>query len=184
MSRTNTDFSKHILYETHYTNPITGHNLDVWELKIPDTMWYRVIFINSCGVLTVDGDYGRYTFCREFHPSAKGGVSDSYWTEKMRMDSRQTSADYDPDRTDEELKELIESGLEDYGWEGEELEKAKEFFKELRKVVDDEIEYTYRAYRDCPIDFDYEYIPFCKTVPVRLEIVFDAFDWICKMLKE
>lgn len=182
MSRTHVDFSKHILYETHYTNPITKHNLNVWELKIPDSWLYRVIFINSCGVLTVDGDVGRYSFCREFHPSKDGGVSECYWLEKLRIGNDLVWDRYDSEKTAKEIEELIETGLEDYGYEGKQLEKIKEQLTDLLKYVDDEIEYKYHAFRGY-IDLDYDMIPYVKEENYRLDIIFDAFDHICKMMK-
>ncbi len=181
--RTDMDFSKHILYETHYINPITGHNLDVWELKVPNTMWYRVIFINSCNTLTIDGDYGRFSFCREFHPSANGSVSDGYWLEKMRRDNDMIYDEYDSEATEKEIKELIESGLEEYGYEGDDLEKRQRQLTDLLYYVEDKIEYMYHAFRG-DIDLDYEMIPYCKQRNVQLDICFDAFDYICQKIKE
>jgi hypothetical protein len=179
--RTAVDFSKHILTETHFKDEITGHTLDVWDLKVPNTNWYRVVFINSCGVLTVDGDYGRYSFCREFHPSAEGAVSDGYWHEKLRIGNDLEWDRYDAEETEKEIKNLIDGGLEDYGYEGEELEKLKEQFTDLLGYVDDKIAYEYHAYRDTDID-DYEMIPYVKKHNVRLDIIFDAFDEICRRL--
>lgn len=181
--RTDVDFSKHELRETHYEDPITGHNLDVWELKVPGTSWYRVIFINSCGILTVDGDYGRWSFCREFHPSANGKVSDGYWFEKLRIGSDLKYDEYDAEATEKELREWIDSGLEEYGYEGEELAKMKEQFNDLLYYVDDKIAYEYHAYRDLDID-DYEMIPYVKERNMRLDIIFDAFESICERIKE
>ena len=37
----------------------------------------------------VTGDVGNWMFCREFHPSSKGHVSDYYWVEKLQMSSSQ-----------------------------------------------------------------------------------------------
>jgi len=187
MSRRNVDFSKHILLETHYTNPITKHNLDVWDFKLPDSEYTnRVTFINSCGVLTVTGDFANWVFDREFHPSPDGFVSDGYWAGKLRQSSQQESSHYDAKETEKELLELIESGLEEQGYKDSELFRAKEFYEELLNYVDDEIEYTYHAYRDYsrPDFLDHEDIPFCKSLHTWLEIVFDAFDYICKRLKE
>lgn len=181
--RTDVDFSKHIIKESHFKCDITGHTSDIWEIRLPDTMWHRVIFINSCGVLTVDGDYGRYSFCREFHPSEEGYVSNSYWAEKLRIGNDLTWDSYDAEATEDEIKELIDSGLEDYGYKGEELEKLKEQFTDLLDYVDDKIAYEYHAYRD--IDFDgYEMIPYRKEHNVRLDIIFDAFEEICSRIAE
>lgn len=183
VSRTNTDFSKHTLYETHYTNPVTGHNLDVWELKLPNTSWYRINFINSCGILTVDGDYGRFSFCREFHPHKDTGVSDCYWLEKLRIGNDLVWDRYDSEETAKEINELIETGLEEYGYEGEKLEKVKQQLTDLLDYVDDEIDYKYHAFRGY-IDLDYDMIPFRKEENHRLNIIFDAFDYICEKMND
>lgn len=181
--RTDVDFTKHILSETHFKDDTTGHSLDVWELRLPNTSWHRVIFINSCGILTVDGDYGRYSFCREFHPSSKGYVSDGYWQEKLRIGSDLEYDRYDAEATRKELKELIKTGLKDYGYEGKELKKLKNQLKELKDHVDDKYEYIYHAYRG-DIDLDYEMIPYVKEENIRLKIIFDAFDEICNRIKD
>ena len=179
--RTNVDFTKHELRESHFKCEVTGHTSDIWELKVPNTMWHRVIFINSCNVLTVDGDYGRYSFCREFHPSAEGGVSDHYWLEKLRTGSDLVWDKFDSEATRKEIEELIESGLEEQGYEGGELERLKDQFRDLLTYVDDKIEYEYHAYRYC--DIDYDLIPYVKEDNVRLDIIFDAFDEICNRRK-
>lgn len=179
--RTTVDFSKHIVLETHFKND--NHSLDIWDLKLPDSNYKnRVRFINSCGTLTVSGDFGNWVFCREFHPSTEGYVSDGYWAEKLRISSQQTSAKYDSERTEKEIKLLIKKGLKDYGYEGAELKKLKEEFKELLEHTEDELDYTYHAYRESDID-DYELIPFIKTGHRWLEVIFDAFEELCKREK-
>lgn len=179
--RTDVDFSKHIIKESHFKCDITGHNSDIWEIKLPQTMWNRVIFINSCGVLTVDGDYGRYAFCREFHPSEDGHVSDSYWSEKLRIGNDLVWDNYDSEETEKQLQELIDSGLEEYGFRGEELKKLKNQLSDLLLYVDDRIGYKYHAFRG-DIDLEYECIPYVKEHNVRLNIIFDAFEEICSRI--
>lgn len=183
VSRTNTDFNKHILYETHYKNPITGHNLDVWELKIPNTVLYRIIFVNSCGVLTVSGDFGRFSFCREFHPSKDGYVSDGYWLEKLKIGNDLVWDRYDSEETEKEIKELIKTGLEEYGYEGKRLKQLKQQLRDLLEYVDDEVAYKYHAFRG-DIDLDYDMIPICQKESHRLNIIFDAFDYICEKMND
>lgn len=180
--RTDVDFSKHILTESHFNCEKTGHTADIWELKVPGTMWYRVIFINSCGILTVDGDYGRFSFNREFHPSRDGAVCDHYWLEKLRIGNDLKWDEYDSEETEKELRILIDKGLEEQGYEGEQLDKLKEQLTDLLTYVDDKITYEYHAYRDNLVDLDYEDIPYVKKKNVRLDIIFDAFDEICKRI--
>ena len=80
---------------------------------------------------------------------------------------------------------MINSGLEHYGYEGDELLKAKEWFKNLLDYTGDEYEYIYHAYRDYskPDFIEYDEIPFVKKGSPKLEIIFDAFDEICNRLK-
>lgn len=181
--RTDVDFSKHIIKESHFKCDVTGHTSDIWEIRLPATMWYRVIFINSCGILTVDGDYGRYSFCREFHPSEDGYVSDSYWEEKLRIGNDLVWDNYDSEETEKQLKKFIDTDLEEYGYEGKELEKLKEQLSDLLEYVEDRVEYMYYAFRG-DIDLDYELIPYVKEHNVRLDIIFDAFEEICNRVSK
>ncbi len=181
--RTDVDFSKHVVKESHFKCDITGHTSDIWEIRLPHTMWHRVIFINSCGVLTVDGDYGRYSFCREFHPSKENFVSDGYWSEKLRLGNDLVWDNYDAEETEKELRELINTGLEEYGYEGRKLEKLQEQLTDLLDYVDDKIAYLYHAYRYTDIE-DCEMIPFVKEHNTRLDIIFDAFDEICNRMED
>jgi hypothetical protein len=141
-------------------------------------------FVNDAEGLSVYGDFGNWIFNRPFHPSPDGYVSDGYWNEKLRTSSSQDHSRYDSEATAEELRMLIDGGLEEWGYEDEDLKKAKEWFRTLLYYVDDELEYTYEAYRgDNPMEMDYEDIPFCKSGSVQLDIIFDAFDEICNRLK-
>ena len=80
---------------------------------------------------------------------------------------------------------MINSGLEDYGYEGDDLFKGKKWFKDLLYFTYDEINYTYHAYRHYskPDFIEYDEIPFVKKGSPRLEIIFDAFDEICSRLR-
>jgi hypothetical protein len=179
--RTTVDFSKHIVLETHLKND--NHSLDIWDIKLPDSNYTnRIRFINSCGTLTINGDFGNWVFCREFHPSPDGYVSDGYWAEKLQIGSVQESAKYDSERTEKEIKHWIRKGLKDYGFEGKELKTKKEQFKELLEHTEDELSYTHFAFRESEIN-DYELIPYCKTGYRWLEVIFDAFEELCKREK-
>jgi hypothetical protein len=178
------DWSKHEL-KIKEVDLGDGDSIIIHDLKIPNSIQERVKFINTQGVLLVVGDYGRWSFCREFHPSKEGSVSEMYWLEKLRTYSTQQPGIYDPVETENEIKELIDHGLEEYGYQGDELIKAKEFYTNLLNYVDDEHEYIYHAYRySTPSFIDSEDIPFCKKLHIQLEIVFDAFNEICRRLKE
>jgi hypothetical protein len=171
------------------------HNLSItktpsfskYDLKSPKSDFiYRVIFINIDGVMIVKGDFGNWIFCREFHPSKKEGVSDSYWVEKLKISSTQDPYNFDSEGTEKSIKEMLyEGGLEDYGYEGEELERMKIYLEEcLSCVTDSEWEYTYFAYYDKPDFLDAERVILCKSLDPSLLAVFDAFDEICSRMEE
>ncbi len=79
----------------------------IHRIAKPDTRQCSVVFINTEGILAVTGDYGNWIFCREFHPSKDGFVSDSYWVEKLKIPSTQKPTDFDPEGTEKEIKERL-----------------------------------------------------------------------------
>ncbi len=177
------DWSKHT-HKIEIFKSSEGNEIRVDHFQKGNSNMGYVKFINDSRGLSVFGDFGNWVFCRPFYPSADGFVSDGYWIEKLKISSCQEPFSYDPKETAKELKELIATGLEEWGYEGEELRKNKEWITRLLEYVDDELEYTYEAYRgDNPSEIDYEYIPFCKKLSVQLEIVFEAFNEICKRLE-
>ena len=68
--RTEVDFSKHVVEITKQ------EGLFVCYIRVPGTITNSVKFINTNDIMAVTGDFGNWIFCREFHPSATGGVSD------------------------------------------------------------------------------------------------------------
>jgi hypothetical protein len=179
--RTNVDFSKHIHSVEVYKNGDKEIRID--HFKIPDTNMNYIQFINTDRVLTITGDFGNWVFCRPFVPGPKEYVSDIYWLEKLKILSTQVPGSYDGEETAKEIQELIDKGLEDYGYEGDELEKMKEWYTDLLRHTDDEFEYIYHAYRGCNRpNIDNEGIPFCKKLNPWLNVIFDAFDEICRRM--
>ena len=73
MSRTSVDWSDHVL-----TTSKEGYTL-IHTIKKPDTVWDMVTFINTNNIMVVTGDNSNWMFCREFHPSPAGRVSEGYW---------------------------------------------------------------------------------------------------------
>lgn len=182
--RSNWDFSEHD-HRVEIFKSDQGNEIRVDHLQKGNSSMGYVKFVNDSRGLSVFGDFGNWVFCRPFHPSADGHVSDMYWNEKLKIGSSQDHARYDSEETEKELKEKINGGLEEYGYEGEELENVIEFFNNLLSYVDDELEYSYHAFRSYnKMDIDYEQIPFVKTGSVQLEIIFDAFDEICSRMKK
>lgn len=161
-----------------------GNSIRIDHLRKGDSNTGYVRFVNDDYGLSVFGDFGNWIFCRPFVPSAEGYVSVGYWNEKLKTHSTQEHGVYDPEETEKEIQELIDSGLEEYGYDGDELEKIKDWLTDLLDYVDDEYEYMYHAFRshDCPFD-DMENVPFCKKGSYRLLIVFDAFNEICSRIK-
>lgn len=98
--RTDVDFSKHVL------NISKNDLVTIYDFAIPGTYSRSIKFINTCGIMTVTGDYGNWVFCREFHPD-KDGVSDGYWVEKLRILSCQDPYEFDTDTAREQIQELL-----------------------------------------------------------------------------
>lgn len=181
--RSDWDFTEFTHKRTIYKNE-EDKEIIVDTLKKGNSRNGYLRFVNDEEGLSVYGDFGNWIFNRPFVPSPEGSVLDGYWVEKLRMASQQEISTYDPTETAKEIEELIKSGLEEYGYEGDELKKIKEWFDDLLYYVDDEIEYKYHAYRDCISDIDYDMIPFRKEFPIWLSIVFDGFEFICQKMKE
>lgn len=184
--RTEYDFSKHT-HRTEIFKSEEGNEIRVDHLQKGNSRMGYIKFVNNSEGLSVYGDFGNWIFYRPFHPSANGFVSDMYWLEKLRIASEQRwdrPDNLDFDYIQKELKEGINGGLEDYGYEGSELDTMIEFYKDLLDYTDDPLEYLYNGYRNMPSCTDYESIPIAYKMPVWLEIVFDAFDEICSRLKD
>lgn len=167
------DFSKHVLTEKR------SEGLLVHKFGVPGSSIYMVKFINTEGILAVTGDLGNWIFCREFHPSEEGEVSDGYWCEKLRISSKQNPYEWDAQATSDEIDRLLK--------EEEDLTPDEiEYLNDLKRHTDEhELDYTHFAYRESVGRFqDGEYVPFVKSLNVQLAIVFDAFDEICRRMKE
>lgn len=175
--RTDIDFSKHEL--------IIKKNEDILihYLKKPNTGIDSIKYINTSSIMAVTGDYGNWIFCREFHPSKEGYVSDGYWLEKLSIASSQEGEEFNSEDTRKEIEEGLKVKLEEYGYEGEELQQARDYYNELLRYVDlSESEYTSFAYNNQPGFMDSEEVPHCKTTKSWLEVVFDGFNEICNRL--
>ncbi len=175
--RTGFDFHKHRL-ET-----IKDKHVLIHKLKIPGRKLYEVVFINCQGVLSVTGDWGNWIFCREFHPSDHGYVSDSYWLEKLGISSTQKGEVFDSNQTREEIEEGINGGLAEYGYKGDDLKEVISYYKDLLDYVEDEQEYYHFAYNDKPDFIDPDDVPLVKNTTHYLNYVFDAFEEICRRMK-
>ena len=176
--RTKINWSKHKL------SIIKNEHVLIHHLKKPDSYINSVKFINTGDICAVTGDYGNWIFCREYHPSKDGYVSDGYWIEKLTIASSQKGEEYNSKETRKEIEDGIKFELEEYGYEGEELEKAKEYYNDLLDYVDlQEWEYVSFAYNNFPNFMDSESVPFVETTKYWLKAVFDAFEEICRIIK-
>lgn len=178
--RTGIEFDKHELLSAKQDG------LLIYELKKPDTLMGRIRFTNIEGAMIVTGDYGHWMFCREFHPSVDGGgVSDYYWLEKLEMYSTQKGREYDSEATLKELEDGINGGLEEYGYEGDDLEVMKEYYENCKMYSDTEWEYIAYAHGDDKPSFiDHDQVPFVQRTKQWLMIVYDGFDEICRRIKD
>jgi hypothetical protein len=173
MARTTLDFSKHELIITNNDNILIHH------LKIPETVIHNIKFINTNDVMVVTGDFGNWVFCREFHPSEDGYVSDGYWLEKLRNSSTQVHSEYSAVATKKRILELLK--------EEECLtEEEKDYLKEcMDNLYNCELDYSYFAYRNNVGRFeDSEYVPFEEEINPWLLYIFDGFEEICKRMKD
>ncbi len=175
--RTNIDFSEHEIIVTK------SEGLLIHYLKKPNTMYDSIKYINVGGVLAVTGDYGNWIFCREFHPSVDGYVSDSYWHEKLKILSTQEAMEFDGEATKAELLTKLNEYKEHAG--SDINEDIVEYYEECIKLCDEhELDYTHYAYREQPHGMDYDDVILVKDYKYWLKAVFDGFDEICKRLKQ
>ena len=182
--RTGIDFSKHEL--NVYENKTDDKTrILVHHLELPNSVMNNIRFVNTNGIMFVTGDFGNWMFCREFHPSAEGHVSDGYWHEKLGVLSSQEGREFDSEGTKEEIERGLSSGLVEYGYEGDRLEQMKEYYDGLLNYVEcSEWEYEAYAYNNFPSFEDTECVPNVKKTKNWLAIIFDGFDEICSRLKE
>jgi hypothetical protein len=178
--RTDFDFSEHELLIKE------SDGLLVHTLKHKDySKMYRFDFINTNGIMVVTGDYGNWMFCREFHPSPDGVVSDYYWCEKIKIASTQEPFEFDYEATEKEILEAINGGLVEGGFEGDDLEIMTEYYESLLdKVHEGEFYYEAFAYGEMPYLITSGCVPNNKKIKHWLLCVFDAFEEICSRLKE
>lgn len=167
--RTSVDFSKHELTINSCECAV------IHCLKIPGTITNSIKFINTSGILAVTGDFGDWIFCREFHPSSDGYVSDSYWTSKAKIGTCQDPYVFDYEFAKEEIKLLLE--------QHEFSDEEKEWLNDLSNEAD-QGEYSFIAkVMDHPSTFETEMIPDGKKFRQWLLIIFDGFEEICNRIK-
>lgn len=170
--RSGIDFSNHNL------KILKSDDLLIHYLKKPDTICDSIKYINTQGIMAITGDYSNWIFCREFHPSENGMSSEQYWIEKLKISSCQEPAKYDSERTHSYIKEILADPDRDLD------DNAKEYLENLLTLTDDELEYTYKAYREMPGKWDYEDIPYIKSINFHFLAILDGFDEICRRIRD
>jgi hypothetical protein len=172
-------------FENHELTVVDEDFLHFHELKKPDTLQGRIKFIHMEGMLIVVGDYGNWMFYRDFYPGPKEYVSDGYWIEKLEMHSTQKGTEFSSEATYEALLNGINGGLEEHGYYGDELEMAIRYYERCIEYCDSEWEYVAFAHGDNKPGFiDHEDVPYVTRTKQWLRVVFDAFDEICRRMKE
>lgn len=147
------------------------------DFGVPYSSCNRIKFINAGGILAVTGDFGNWIFCREFHPSADGYVSEEYWCEKLKIASTQEPYEYDEEETRRRL-------LSELSNEEDLTEAEKEYLNECIRQSDDEHSYDYYAYQESVGRYeDSEYVIKARKVKIWLQYIFDGFDEICQRMK-
>lgn len=174
--RTSIDFSKHILTVTKRPEVV------IYDFSKPGTVINSLKFINCSGILSVTGDFGNWIFCREFHPSAKEGVSSAYWYEKLCLYSTQDGKKF----SEKDTILALEEKIEEYKFQNSDLDLREDIYLEyynecIEKAKEHELDYTYFAYREKPGNLDYEDVVFIKDYHFWLKVVFDAFDEMCNL---
>lgn len=184
--RTGVDFSKHKHRVEIFKSEKNEIRVDHFQIENSRSQYIK--FVNTDDILAVSGDYGNYVFCRPFHPSKDGRVSDHYWHEKLRTGSIQSFElqDLDFKSIIEELNAKLSDIEEDY--DEDQITEARDYFDELLESAEseDKLSYESAVYReiDQPSFLDYDDIPYYKKENTQLRVVFDAFDEICKRIKE
>lgn len=170
--RTKIDWSNHVV------TTVENEYVLIHDLKQPDTICKRVRFINICGNLLVNGDYGRWSFYREFHPSKDGYVSDMYWIEKLEIMSTQDGSVFCDKRAKDEINEMIENA-EDYGYS----EPDVKWLEYLRDYKSDNEWAFHGELCNHTENIDGEDLPTGKVINPQLKFIFDAFEEICERMK-
>jgi len=178
MKRTNINFNKHELI-TKYSD-----DFKMYKLKIPNSSYEHISFVNTQGVCLVIGDFGNFVFCREYHPIVEGYVSDEYWCEKYRISTGHKTHEWDYEATRQALQSGIDGELEEYGYIENQLTEMKSYYRTLLQCTDlseqEYLDYAYQKY--IPNFITLEDVPFCEKIKYRFLIVFDAFEEICNRL--
>lgn len=181
--RTNWDFSKHKHRVEIFKNE-EGREIQIDHFQDGNSRIGYIQFINTDEIMSVTGDFGNWIFCRPFVPSSEAYVSDIYWCEKLSIASTQKYKSFDTELTDKALNEELSKIDEEFDPDDEKgKEEYREYLEGCIRYSEYEPEYITYAYQEHPDWMDSESVIFCEKISVRLEIIFDAFDEICRRLE-
>lgn len=185
--RTQQDWSQHKWRREVFTNP-EGKEITIDHLQKGNSNAHYILFINDTRGLTVRGDYGNWVFCRNFIPSADTeSISGGYWMEKLTIGSTQKFEFLDFECIEQDFKDRFEGWMFENDYNTSQLEEIEEWKNEMLEALEgkDRIDYLYKAYRTPnPIGWSCEDFPHDhKKIPVRLNILFDGFEEICRQMK-
>ena len=190
------DRSKHLknikeFFKDHQLIITKNDFITEYTIKKPNTITYLIRYTNihSANSLLVTGDFGRWSFCRQFAPSIGGYVSSGYWIEKLVIGSDHSGMVFSREETDiyikEQLKELLEDRKE-YKPEGEDLVISKRYEEWLNACLGIEA-YTTDAFNHMAHDLEEwqdDYMPegglAVEVIAPQLSMVFDGFDEMCR----
>jgi hypothetical protein len=180
--RSGVDWSKHVVSTDPHGNTVVIHTLG-----IPGSKMQEVVFINCQGVMTVTGDYGIWVFNREFMPSPKESeVIEHYWCEKATGNTSQEIYEFDPEGTEALIDEWIVALKQESpeGHSGQE-NVLIDYLESCRSIIHDGDQYyRVRAHDLKPNSVDRDQVPYQSKIKTWLLIVFDAWEEICRQLRE
>lgn len=184
--RTGFDFSKHTHTTHKYGDSEYGVQIDT--LQIGNSSRDFIQFVNSPNGLAVYGDFGNWIFNRPFIPSSTcdPNVSDSYWVEKLNLNSTQKFTCLDISTNVLALQSLQAKVNGLHGVAYSELTELTDWCDRLIEYAQsgDVDGYTYHAYRQTPSCIeDTDEIPYYTTIPFPLKVIFDAFEYMCYSLR-
>ena len=162
------------------------------HFKRQDSIVGYVKFVNClCDYpnMTVTGDFGNWSFCRNFIPSPEATkISQGYWIEKASIHSSQDFNKLDMNMIQEDIYDLIDGGLVEWDLDEEDHKHTLDWFRSLLEYAyeDNDFEYRAKAFLDVyrPKCIDYDDIPLHTSIPPQLLCVFDAFELICESMKK
>lgn len=155
----------------------------VYHLKHPEySNMMSVKFVVTEGLTIVTGDYGNWLFDREFRPQSGEGVSDNYWKEKLRRSSTQEPNEFNAEATEKEIEAWLHGTHELFDEDNPLTDQEISYLQECREYLSySEIEFEFYVHQNnCGRFQDHESVPHVMKTQHWLEVVFDAFEEMCK----